>query len=354
MMLKPLRSARWVTVLIAVVLMLAWVVPAHAVLPPIGPIIKPIIGPIVIPPLFFFEGIKGTVTDAGTTGAVKGIVVSAFNAADGSYVWSAVTSADGGYMLFLDDADNYKLKFTDPTGKYGEQWANNDASMADANTFGVSNASFTTVNQSLTAGATMKTVVRRAGHPYTRLAGSYVIVQQKSDGPESIQTFSKTAGKYGSATFAGLRGAGVKYKESAIDPKGMFYSADATSTWLPYLGGQSYTVYIDMAVAGESKNVTITVPVSKSSVKKGVRLSVAVGATRKITTSQKMKILAKKGSTTKTYYLPKVSYPSASTTKYRKSIRLPSKGTWKLYAVWPGSTSYAITDSVGGKTVKVK
>ena len=37
-------------------------------------------------------------------------------------------------MLFFDDADNYKLKFTDPTGKYGEQWANNDASMADANT----------------------------------------------------------------------------------------------------------------------------------------------------------------------------------------------------------------------------
>jgi hypothetical protein len=344
MMLKSMRRAKWATIVLSVVLMLAWAVPAQALTP-----IE-----IVIPPfLLFTQGIQGTVTDAGSSAPVKGIVVSAYKAADGSYVWSDVTDAAGFYSLWLGAGVVYKLKFTDPTGKYGEQWGIARANFDDGNVWNVTSGDWKTANLSLTSATALKMVVRRAGHPNTRLVGSYVIVQQKSTF-DTVQAFSKTAGKYGSATFAGLLGTSVTYKESAIDPSGMFYSTDATGAWLPYYGGSTHTLYVDMPITAESKNVTITVPVSNSSVRKGGKLSVAVTATRKITTSQKMKILAKKGSTTKTFYLAKSSYPTASTTKYRKSIKLPSKGTWELYAVWPGSASYAITDSVGGKSVKVK
>ncbi len=339
---KTRRLGKWATLALTIVMVFAWVVPAQA--------LDPI---IIFPPIIFFPltGIDGTVTDSGTSAPIQGIIVSAYKDSDGSYAWSTVTNATGQYSLWLDNADDYKLQFRDPSNKYGEQWANNQANFDDGSDFTPA-LPYHTVNVQMHTATTLKNVVRRIGHPYTRIKGSYVIVQQKS-AVNTVQTFSKTVDKYAAATFKGLRGTNVTYKESAIDPSGMFYSGDATSTWLPYYGGTTNTIYIDLYVAGESKNVTITVPSSKSTVNAGSTFAVAVTASRNITTSQKMMILAKKGSTTKRFYLPKVSHPTGGSTKYLKGIKL-SKGTWTLYAVWPGSSKYSTTDSVTGKTVKAK
>ncbi len=349
MLRKNTRRARWATLALTVMLLFAWVVPAQALVPIIPPI-------IILPPIFqlHIQGISGTVVDVGTAVPLKGIVVYAYDANDGSYVWSGVTNSTGAFTLWLAPG-SYKLRFVDAAKQYAETWYLDAANFNDGGTRVVTQDLISPLPSTvqLRQAAKLKTVVRRQGHPYTRMPGKAVLVQQKSAGGE-VQAFTGTTASSGYTYFSGLKPNNVTYKESAIDPSGMFYSADATGTWLPIPGAATTTVYIDLPLANSSYNATITVPSSKSSVKRNTTFSVAVTASRNITTTQKIEILAKKGSTTKTFYLPKVSHPTGSTTKYLKGIKLSSKGTWKLYAVWPGSSKYATTDSINGKTVTVK
>jgi hypothetical protein len=338
---KKGRFARLAGLSLVAVLFFAWAVPAQAFVP------------IIFPPIFFhISGISGNVTNAGTSGKVPGIVVSAYDFTTSAYVSSAVTNSNGDYLLWIG-AGTYELKFSDPKKVFGEQWYNNKSNWE----YGDGIVVTTTVNpnkdQALQKAASIKVVVRRAGHSLTRLANQALILQQK-DLSNHIQAFDGLTNGSGYETFGGLRAADVTYKESAIDPSGLFYSNDATSTWLSHVGGQTDTAYIDLGLISESKNATVTVPSSSSSVTHNVSFTVSDTATRKITGSTKMKIVAKKGSTTKTFSISKSSYPTSGSTKYRGKIKLTSKGTWTLYALWPGNSAYATTDSVTGKTVTVK
>jgi hypothetical protein len=150
-------SAKWRVVfgaLLALSVVLGTAVQAHAL-------------PIFIPIQFM----RGTAVDAGTTAPIAGIVVSAYDNASGLYEGSAVTGSDGKFAIFLFPGD-YKLQYRDPKGKYGETWWYNQANMTDASENTLASNTDTIVDPvQLRQAGTIKTVVRRAGHPLTRCRG---------------------------------------------------------------------------------------------------------------------------------------------------------------------------------------
>jgi hypothetical protein len=241
----------------------------------------------------------------------------------------------------------YKLQFRDPSNRYGEQWGYNQANLTDATDEAiVSNVNFDWGNIQLRQAGTIKTVVRRTGHPLTTLPGQFLILQQKS-GSNTLQQWSGTTGGAGSAAWAGLRTFGVTYLESAIDPTGRFYAADSATGWHSLVGGTTLTTFIDLVPAGASREITPTVPACKTPRTRNKYFAVTGAFTKPIANGTQLKILAVKGGTTKTFS------GKIKSNKYSSSVKL-SKGTWKLYALFKGNATFAPNDSLLGKTVVVK
>jgi hypothetical protein len=334
---KIRRTTTLASLALVVVLFFAWAMPAQALIPIFLPI----------------QGVSGVVD--GPSGPVQGVIVKAWKWATQEYVWNGVTDSTGHYTLWLAPG-TYELQFTDASGNYLEEWYNNKSGWGPGDAISVVSSTFTPINATLEYSARMKVIVRRSGHSLTRLPNKAILVQRKKISDSTLVEIDGTTGSDGTAKFGNLASTGYTYKESAIDTQGWFYSTDATSVFLPRYpltpGTPADNVYIDMQMPlGSSHDMTLTVPSSKSSVTHNVNFYVTVTATRKVSGSTKMKIVAKKGSTTKTFSLKKYSYPSSHSTKYRQKLKLPSKGTWKLYALWPGNGTYATTDSITGKTV---
>ncbi|MDR3685960.1 MAG: carboxypeptidase-like regulatory domain-containing protein [Coriobacteriia bacterium] len=334
---RTIRGAA--ALLVATALMFAWVAPAQALFP------------IIIPhfPIYWFlQGIQGTVTNSGNGAPVSGIVVSAYDTSDGSYQWSDVTNSAGQYSLWLANG-TYRVQFRDPAGRFGEQWwgllASAQPNYASALNLTVSGAYVTGISPALHQAATIKTVVRRFGHPMTMLPGQFVIVQQK-DGSGHLQQWSATTGSDGAAAFSGLPWSAVTYKESAIDPTGRFYAGDASSSFAAIIGGVN-PIYIDLSPAGASREITPTVPAAKYSEKKNVAFSATGGFSKSLSSGSQIKILAVKGGTSKTFG------GKIKSNKYKVSVKL-AKGTWTLYALFGGNSTFAANDSYAGKSVKVK
>jgi hypothetical protein len=340
--MNRLRTRGWKLGLalgVALVLSLGAAAPALAL-----PII---IGPVTpLFPIFPLQWMTGTCKDAGTTAPIQGVVVSGYNATDGSYAWSTVTGADGKYSLFLVPGD-YKLQFRDPLGRYGEQWTYNQANMVDSSSGTLaSGVNFDWGDIQLRQAATIKTIVRRAGHPLTVLPGQFIMLQQKS-GVGTVQQWSATTGGAGTAAWSALRTFSVTYKESAIDPTGRFYAGDSSAGWHAVVGGATTVTYAELFPAGASREITPTVPAAKSSQKRGRSFKVTGKFSKSIANGSQIKVLAVKGSTTKTFG------GKIKSGGYSANVKL-AKGTWKLYALFGGNSAYAANDSLNSKTVKVK
>ena len=316
------------------VMVFAWVVPAQA-----------------IPFFGWFNGLQGTVADAGTTAKLSGITVDVYDNATNGWLGTTMTDANG-FWSYGCAPGNYNVRLSDPRAVYGEQWDYNQPNQWDSSAISVASLTWSTVDMNLRAAVKITDVVRRYGHPLTRLAGIAVSEEQTATSGFQQRVGSGLSSSAGACTFAGLRGYQVLYKATAQDPKHWFGSA--STAYAGYTGGTSRTVYVDMTLTNTSKDCTIGVPTCNPTVKHGVSLTVAVTAKRSIASSTKMTIVAKKGSTTRYFYLPKVSHPTSTSTKYSAKIKLPSAGSWKLYALWPGNSAYAPTDSVGGKSVTAK
>jgi hypothetical protein len=298
------------------------------------------------------KGITGHVIASGALHGVQGIIMSVYDASSGEYRASAVTDASGDCTIPTPPG-SYKVRLYDPAHKYGEYWDHQKANFQNGATTVVSSGVWTGHGMMrMYLGASLSVVTRRAGHPFTRLGNRMVLVQQR-DSLDDVQVFEGVTNKSGVKAFPGIAAWNVDYKESAIDPRGWFNSTNATSAWVPLAQGATVTQYIDMALAKPSVNCTVGVPSSKSKVTRGVRFTVSGKLSRSIKKSPKVKIVAQKGSTTRTFFL-KVKALS-STSKYSGRIRLSKKGTWKLYAVFKGTSAYAPNDSNPKcKTVVVK
>jgi hypothetical protein len=321
-----------IVLVLSTVLLFAWVVPAQALIPF---------------PILYIQLITGTVNDAGTTAHVPGIVVSAYDASTHTYVWSTVTAADGSYGLWLAPG-TYKIQFRDPSNRYGEQWGWNQANFEDASDQVLSSGVNTDMGVvQLRPAATIKTIVRRAGHPLTTLPGQFLILQQKS-ALSTLQQWSATTGGGGAYSWPGMRTYSVTYLESAIDPTGRFYAADSTTGWHSVVGGTTTTTYVDLSPAGSSREVTPSVPATKKSTQKKNKYFTVTGTFSKpLANGKQITILAVKGSVRKTFA------GKIKSNKYSASVKL-AKGTWKLYALFGGNATFAANDSLSGKTVTTK
>jgi hypothetical protein len=306
---------------------------------------------IVFPPIFFLNGINGNVTNAGTAGAIKGVIVSAYRVSDGTYVWSSVTDATGHFGLFLATGD-YRLQFQDPLKRYGGQWYSDATNYADASNITVTTGNFTTANAGLLQAMTIKYVVRRLDHPLAKVAGANIILQQKDNISSHVVMQTAVANSSGLVTFSGQRPQGVTYLASAIDTSGRYYTGSSNGGYLAFAGGTVTTVYADLT-AIPAYDCTVTVPASSKYTRSAnVRFTVTGSINKRITSPHTMKIVATRGSTTKTFTIALT--PKTSSTSYSGKVKL-SKGTWKLFALFGGNSTTAPQDSgVVGRTVVVK
>lgn len=294
------------------------------------------------------QGVDGTLKDSLTSALIKGVVVSAYDSADDSYVSSTVSDASGSYSLWLPAGKSYKIQYRDPQDRYGENWSGGWPDIQDAEALGPVNAS-TWIHQPrfLAKGGTVKVVVTRANHPLTVLPGKWVVEEQKAAITLTMTQWWATTGGDGSATFSGLSaGNAGTYKESVVDPIGQFLAADA-NTWRsvnPYNG--TTVVNASLFVAGPSFEVTPTVPYAKHSQKKNKSFTASGKFSKSVANGSQIQVLAIKGSTRKTFG------GKIKSSKYYVKVKLPKKGTWTLYALFKGNSTFAPNDSLNGKSIK--
>jgi hypothetical protein len=307
---------------------------------------------LIIPPIFFLQGISGHVTDAGTTAAVKGVIVSAYNSSDDTYVWSAVTDASGAFSLYLTPG-TYRVEYQDPLKRYGGQWYFDDTNFADGLDVAVTSATWSNADVHLHTAMTIKYIVRHADHPLAKVGGANVLLQQKDTSSSHIVMQSGVANSAGLVTFGGQRPQGVTYQATAIDTTGRFWTGTSTGAYLPFVGGTVNTVYIDLTAAGSSFESTVSVPASSKYTRSAnVSFTVNGTITKRVTSPKTMKIVAVKGGTTKTFTAAITAKTSSST--YGGKVKL-SKGTWTLFALFGGNSTLAPTDSgLVGRSVVVK
>jgi len=306
---------------------------------------------IVFPPIFFLNGINGTVKASGTEVPIKGIIVSAYKVSDGTYVWSSVTNAAGEFSLFLATGD-YRVQYQDPLKRYGGQWYFDDTNYADGLNVTVTSANFSDASVHLHDAMTLKYVVRRLDHPLAKVGGANVILQQKDDGSSHVVMQTAVANGAGLVTFTGQRPQFVTYLATAIDTSGRFYTGSSSGSWLAFTGGSTHTTYVDLTVI-PAYDCTVTVPASSKYTRSAnVSFTVTGSINKRITSPHTMKIVATKGSTTKTFTIALT--PKASSTSYSGKVKL-SKGTWRLFALFAGNGNTAPQDSgLVGRTVVVK
>ena len=299
-------------------------------------------------PIFFTQGISGTVRDAGTTAPIGGVIVSAYDDSNGVYEWSGVTAADGTYNLWLSPG-TYRVEYSDPQNRYGGQWYFDDTNFTDALPITVTSAVWNNGNNiNMRQAFTLKTVTQRAGHPLTKIGGAVIILQEKDSGTTHVTTQHGMTPGNGVNVWPGLRPQNVLWEASAIDPTARFWSGSSDGGWVAYTGGTVNTVAIQLSPAGASREITPTVPfVSKPSQKRNKAFGVSGAFTKALSNGSQIKILAVKGSTTKTFN------GKIKSNKYSSSVKL-GKGTWTLYALFGGNATFAANDSLTGKSVKVK
>jgi len=199
---------------------------------------------------------------------------------------------------------------------------------------------------------TLKYIVRRVDHPLAKVGGANVILQQKADSSSHVVMQSSVANSAGSVTFSGQRPQYVTYLASAIDTSGRFYTGSSTGGWLAFTGNSVHTTYVDLTVM-PAYDCTVTVPAStKYTRSANVSFKVTGSINKRITSPKTLKIVATKGSTTKTFTVALTA--KASSTSYSGKVKL-SKGTWTLFALFGGNSTTAPQDSgLVGRTVVVK
>lgn len=95
---------------------------------------------------------SGTVTAEGSGTPLSNVNVRAYDAATGSSVSSNTTNASGVYRIGGLAAGSYKLRFTDNTGLYLQEYYNDKPDLASANPVAVTNGVTTTINAALAFG----------------------------------------------------------------------------------------------------------------------------------------------------------------------------------------------------------
>jgi hypothetical protein len=320
---------------------------------------------VVIPAQAFGAFVNGYVSmdDATQTHITQqSIRVSAYATSTATAVQSVWTDSYGHFVLDLPLGGFYKFNFYDPSGVWGQTWWMDSANWKDAESLEVTPPLAYTLatpagfgNVPLYPAASIHTIVRRAKHPLTYLAGSKLIVRQTSHFG-TVQTFSAWASSMGSATVGGLKSVWnsvsgeVSYKYWAIGPRSMFATSPVIA---PAVGqGQAISKNFDLNVV-PAYDCRVYLPTCPAKVTHNKTFTATVTALRRVTSATKVKIVAVKGTTTKIFYLPRASYPTATSTKYLAGIKLPTKGTWKLYSVWTGDTQWAATDSGVGADGKL-
>lgn len=300
------------------------------------------------PPALAAQGITGTVRDASSTAVLSGVVVSVFDQAAGDmYVGSDITNASGSYAVFLANG-SYLVQFRDPAGRYSDQWWGTGGTpqpeSTDAQIVTVSGG-WQTVSPGLHRAASIRAVVRRAGHPLTLIPGQFVIVQYRGESLYERQ-LSGTTGSDGSAQFYCLPWVNAGFKTTAMDPTGRLHPT-VTPAWVDLSIGTNVQ-YFDFAPTNASFEITPSVPSAGYSHKKNRTFTVTGTFSKSIANGSQIKILAVKGSSKKTFS------GKIKSSKYSASLKLGTKGKWTLYALFTGNASLAANDSLQGKVVKIK
>lgn len=291
--------------------------------------------------------IHGTLTDATTHAPLAGIRVDAYNST-GGYVSTTFTDGSGDYslkFLALVGPFNRRIAFSDPTGLYAPAAFDGAVSVLNGTDISVDAGSDATASQTLVRGVGATVTVRRAGHPMTKLPGRLVTMTYHEDPNDTC--WSRSTAANGVASLGPMPPGPLHV--AVIDPTGNLTYAGETLG--PFDAGQRISLLAEMTVVDPSHDVAVSVPSSGSRQKKNAAFKVKGTLNRRVTSPTTLKIVAVKGGATRTFSA-KIK-AGASSSSYSAKVSLP-KGTWKLWAVFGGSASWAPTDSGRGKTVVVR